>query len=182
MTNSTNRVRKMVLCALFTAVTVVCSQLAVPTPWGVPVNLALFGVYMAGMMLGPIWGAASQLVFILLAAVGVPVLAGFNGGLSAILGKTGGYVVGYVLAAAIAPAVANALQRKPWAMVLGMVLGCAACYLLGTIWFIALTATPLMTALGWCVIPYLPGDVIKIALAMLLTVQLDKRLPKQVFA
>ena len=83
--------------------------------------------------------------------------------------------MGYVLAAAIAPAVANALQRKPWAMVLGMVLGCAACYLLGTIWFMALTATPLMTALGWCVIPYLPGDVIKIALAVLLTVQLDKR-------
>lgn len=182
MTNSANRVRKMVLCALLTAVTVVCSQLAVPTPWGVPVNLALFGVYMAGMMLGPVWGAASQSVFILLAAVGVPVLAGFNGGLSAILGKTGGYVVGYVLAAAIAPAVANALQRKPWAMVLGMVLGCAACYLLGTIWFIALTATPLMTALGWCVIPYLPGDVIKIALAVLLTVQLDKHLPKEVLA
>ena len=83
------RVRRMVLCALFAALTAVCSQIAIPMPWGVPINLALFAVYMAGTMLGAFWGTVSQLVFVALAAIGVPVLAGFQGGPSAIFGKTG---------------------------------------------------------------------------------------------
>lgn len=74
------RVRRMVLCALFAALTAVCSQIAIPMPWGVPINLALFAVYMAGTMLGAFWGTVSQLVFVALAAIGVPVLAGFQGG------------------------------------------------------------------------------------------------------
>ena len=69
-TASNARLHKMVGCALFAALTAVCSQLAIPMPWGVPINLALFAVYMAGTMLGPVWGAASQLVYLLLAAVG----------------------------------------------------------------------------------------------------------------
>ena len=65
------RVRRMVLCALFAALTAVCSQIAVPMPWGVPINLALFAVYMAGTMLGAFWGTVSQLVFVALAAIAV---------------------------------------------------------------------------------------------------------------
>ena len=93
-TASNARLHKMVGCALFAALTAVCSQLAIPMPWGVPINLALFAVYMAGTMLGPIWGAASQLVYLLLAAVGVPVMAGMQGGPAVLLGKTGGYAIG----------------------------------------------------------------------------------------
>ena len=99
MTKTSNNVRRMVLCAMFTALVAVCSQIAVPMPWGVPINLALFAVYMAGTMLGPVWGTASQVVFIALAAIGVPVLANFQGGPSAIFGKTGGYAIGYILTA-----------------------------------------------------------------------------------
>ena len=51
MTKSSENVRRMVLCAMFTALVAVCSQIAVPMPWGVPINLALFAVYMAGTIL-----------------------------------------------------------------------------------------------------------------------------------
>ena len=178
MTKTSNNVRRMVLCAMFTALVAVCSQIAVPMPWGVPINLALFAVYMAGTMLGPVWGTASQVVFIALAAIGVPVLANFQGGPSAIFGKTGGYAIGYLLAALIAGAFAAKLPRKFGWLALGCVVGCAACYVLGTIWFMVLTGLDLPTSLTYCVIPYLPGDVIKIALASLLTIQLNKRMPK----
>ena len=70
------------------------------------------------------------------------------------------------------------LPRKFGWLALGCVVGCAACYVLGTIWFMVLTGLDLPTSLTYCVIPYLPGDVIKIALASLLTIQLDKRMPK----
>ena len=172
------RVRRMVLCALFAALTAVCSQIAIPMPWGVPINLALFAVYMAGTMLGPVWGAASQLVYLLLAAVGVPVMAGMQGGPAVLLGKTGGYAIGYILTALITALLSKVLGRKFWALCVAMVVGCAACYVLGTIWFMVLTGLDLPTSLTYCVIPYLPGDVIKIALASLLTIQLDKRMPK----
>ena len=177
-TASNARLHKMVGCALFAALTAVCSQLAIPMPWGVPINLALFAVYMAGTMLGPVWGAASQLVYLLLAAVGVPVMAGMQGGPAVLLGKTGGYVLGYIFAALITALISKALGRKFWSLCVAMVVGCAACYVLGTIWFMVLTGLDLPTSLTYCVIPYLPGDVIKIALASLLTIQLDKRMPK----
>jgi len=111
-------------------------------------------------------------VFVALAAIGVPVLAGFQGGPSAIFGKTGGYVLGYILAALITALISKALGRKFWSLCVAMVVGCAVCYVLGTIWFMTLTGADLASAL-----PYLPGDVIKIALAAILTIQLDKRMP-----
>ena len=49
------KTRDLIYCALFAALTAVCSQIAIPMPWGVPINLALFAVYMAGTMLGPVW-------------------------------------------------------------------------------------------------------------------------------
>mgnify|MGYP001540160194 CR=1 FL=1 len=96
-----------------------------------------------------------------------------QGGPAVLLGKTGGYAIGYLLAALIAGTFAAKLPRKFGWLALGCVVGCAACYVLGTIWFMVLTGLDLPTSLTYCVIPYLPGDVIKIALASLLTIQLD---------
>lgn len=94
-------VLKLVLCALLTALLAVCSQIQIPLPY-VPINLALFAVHLAGALLGPLYGGLSVLIYLLLAAVGVPVLAGFRGGLGALMGSTGGYVVGYIFTAVIA--------------------------------------------------------------------------------
>ncbi len=179
MQTTNTRVHNLVLCALFAALTAVCSQISVPLPGGVPINLALFSVYMAGTMLGGALGLTSQLVFVLLAAVGVPVLAGFQGGPSAIFGKTGGYVLGYLLAALVVGLLSQRWGRRVWQLAAAMVLGCAACYLLGTAWFMTVTGADLASSLAWCVIPFLPGDAVKIILAALLTSQLDKRLPKR---
>ena len=72
---------------------------------------------------------------------------------------------------------ARVLGRKFLPLCLAMAVGCAACYALGTLWFMFLTHSPLFTALTLCVLPYLPADALKIALAAFLTVQLDRRLP-----
>lgn len=174
---STRRVRQMAACALFAALIAVCSQLSLPMPWGVPVNLALFAVYMAGTMLGPVWGAVSVLVYLTLAGIGIPVMAGFMGGPAALFGKTGGYALGYLPAALLTGWCARTAPRRPVRLVLGCVLGCAACYLLGTVWFMVLTGMDAAASLTCCVLPYLPGDAVKIALAAALTVRLDRRLP-----
>lgn len=179
MNTTTNlRMRRMVLCALFAAMTAVCSQIAVPMPWGVPINLALFSVYLAGALLGPLWGTVSQLVYVALAAIGVPVLAGLGGGPAMLFGKTGGYVLGYLLAALLVGLLARTWGRGIPQLALAMVLGCAGCYTLGTLWFMVLTGTGLWQSLLWCVLPYLPGDAIKIALAAVLAKRMDKLFPR----
>ncbi len=175
--SSHRRMRSRMLCALFTALTAVCSQISIPMPWGVPVNLALFAVYLAGAMLGAVWGSVSLLAFLALAAFGVPVLAGFQGGPAAVFGPTGGYVIGYLAAALVVGLLTTRFGRTLPRLVLSMALGCAACYLFGTLWFMMLMKMDFFAALALCVVPYLPCDVVKIALAALLVRALDRRLP-----
>ena len=167
--------RSLVLCALMAALTAICSQIQIPLPM-IPINLALFAVHLSGALLGWKYGALSMVVYALLGVIGVPVFAGFGSGPAVLFGKTGGYAIGYILAALLTALLTKALGRKFWSLCVAMVVGCAACYVLGTIWFMILTGADLVSALGWCVLPYLPGDAVKIALAAVLTMQLDKRL------
>ena len=105
--------KTLALCALFTALVAVCSQITIPLPL-IPINLALFAVYLAGALLGPWRGALSLLVYLLLAAVGVPVMAGFRGGLGNLVGNTGGYVVGYIFAAFLTGLLVQKLGDSFW--------------------------------------------------------------------
>lgn len=158
-------------CALFAALTAVCSQIQIPLPM-VPINLALFSVHLAALLLGKKYGAISQAVYILLAAVGVPVMAGLTGGLGQLLGKTGGYAIGYILSAFLTGLICEKWGYAFWKMCIAAVIGCAGCYVLGTIWFMAVTGLNLATSMTYCVTPFLPGDVVKIVLAALLATRL----------
>ena len=164
MTASHNRTRQWLLCALFAALAAICSQIQIPLPM-VPINLALFAVHLAGALLGAKYGSLSILIYLLLGLVGAPVYAGMVGGAGILFGKTGGYIVGYVIAAGIV-----GLLRQKWGESFGklcvsMALGAAACYIFGTIWFMVVTQNSLWVSLGFCVFPFLPGDVVKILLA-----------------
>ena len=86
--------------------------------------------------------------------------------------------MGYILTALLTGLLAKVLGRRFWPLCGSMVVGCLACYALGTTWFMVLTHSPLLTALTLCVLPYLPADALKIALAALLTIQLDRRMPR----
>ena len=139
-------VKKMIYCALFAALTAVCSQIAIPLQ-PVPINLALLSVYIAGGLLGGGMGAASQAVFLLIGAVGVPVFAGV---------------------------IVKRLGTKPLKVALSCAVGMAACYALGTAWYCVQSGTPALAALSTCVFPFLPGDAVKIAAAALLVPRLKR--------
>lgn len=171
------RIKSLTLCALFAALTAVCSQIQIPLPM-IPINLALFSVHLAGALLGPIYGAVSMLVYMLLGAVGVPVFAGFMGGVATLMGKTGGYVLGYVLCAFVVGFLSRRFGFSFIKLCLYMVAGLAACYLFGTIWFMVVTSLGLWTSLTYCVFPFLIGDAVKIALAALLAMRLEKPLAR----
>ena len=168
--------RMLVLCSFFAALIAVCAQIQVPTPY-VPVNLALFAVYLAGALLGPLYGGISTLVYLIMAMVGVPVLAGLRGGLGTLVGPTGGYAVGYFVVAVV-----TGIGRRYWGMgfwkiSISIVIGTVLCYILGTGWFMIVSGSSLAASLAYCIWPFIPGDLLKIGLAAGLSLRLRRFCP-----
>lgn len=166
--------------ALFAVLMAVCAWITIPLPKPfVQFTLQTFAMFMALASLGGRRGLYAMLVYLLLGAVGVPVFSGFRGGLGVLLDTTGGYIIGFVAAALVywllTANLGDSLPLKAAACVLGL----AVCYAFGTAWFLAVyakTSGPvgLMTALGWCVFPYIVPDLLKLALALFLSRRVSK--------
>ncbi|MGN0268033.1 MAG: biotin transporter BioY [Lachnospiraceae bacterium] len=177
ITPTRNKTLDMAYIAMFAVVMAVCAWISIPTT--IPFTLQTFGVFLAVGILGGKRGTLSVLLYLLLGAIGIPVFAGFTGGVGIIAGSTGGYIVGFLFAALVMWLMEHLLGKKRWVLALSMVVGLLVCYAFGTIWFMFVYANNtgaigLMTALGWCVFPYVIPDVIKIVLAMILSRRIAK--------
>ena len=165
------RTLDMAYIALFAVLIAVCAWISIPAT--VPFTLQTFGIFLAVGVLGGKRGTLAVLVYLLLGAVGIPVFAGFSGGVGCLLGSTGGYLVGFLFTALVMWAMERLMGKKLWVLALSMLLGLVVCYAFGTVWFMLVYARTtgeigLLTALGWCVFPYVLPDLIKIALALVL--------------
>lgn len=172
----------MAYIAIFAVLMAICSWISIPM--AVPFTLQTFGVFMAVGVLGGKRGTFAVLIYILLGAVGVPVFAGFSGGIGVLLNTTGGYIVGFLFSALVMWGMETLWGKKPVVQIASMLVGLIVCYALGTIWFMVVYArntgaVGLGTVLGWCVIPFMIPDLIKIALAFVLSRRLRNYVPFQ---
>lgn len=167
-------VRKMCRLALMTALICIAAPLSIPIG-PIPISLATLTVYLAGALLGPLDGVIAVALYILLGAVGLPVFSGFGAGIAKLIGVTGGYIIGYLPCAALTGAGAKFWSDRKWVYPVAMVVGTIACYVLGTAWFMVQTGTSLAASMSSCVLPFLPGDAIKIVIASVLAVILRER-------
>ncbi|MCR5725948.1 MAG: biotin transporter BioY [Lachnospiraceae bacterium] len=168
---------ELVYIAVCTVLIAICSWISIPTV--VPFTLQTFAVFCVLELLGGKKGTISILVYILLAVIGVPVLAGFSGGLGAILGTTGGYVIGFILMGLIYMLSEKVFGKSLPIRIAAMVVGLIVCYAFGTAWFMIVYANKtgpvgLWTALTWCVFPFIIPDLCKLALAVLVSSRLRK--------
>lgn len=171
------RTRDIAHIAVFTALLAVCSWITIPTPTRIDFTLQVLGVFLTLGILGGRRGTFAITAYLLLGAVGAPVFAGFWGGLGALLTPSGGFLIGFLFSGLVMWGLEKVLGARTWALGAAMVLGLVVCYAFGTAWFMAVypmggETVGLGTALMWCVIPYVPFDLIKIALALALTAQL----------
>ena len=168
------KVRKSIVVALMAAVLCALSPWAIPVGV-VPLSLSTLGVYLAVGLLGMRQGSAAVGVYLLLGALGVPVFAGFSGGLAHIVGPTGGYLPGY-LACAVSAGALLAWQPRRCLVPLWLTVGTLVLYAVGTLWYLWQTACPLWSALAVCVLPFLVADGAKIAVATVVIWSLRGRL------
>ena len=169
-TESKFKLRDLTLTAVFAALLCVISPFSIPIgPVGI--TLATFGIYLAGAVLGWKKAGAAAAVYLLLGLIGLPVFSGFMGGFQRLAGPTGGYLLGYIPTAAITGLFAEK-SRKKIALPAGMIIGTAVLYAFGTAWFCAMSGTSIIPALSACVLPFLPGDAVKIICASLLGARL----------
>ena len=181
-------IKEITLIAVFTAITAVLAQIAIPLPFTpIPISLGIVAVYISGLLLKPKHAVCSQLCYLALGAVGVPVFVGFMGGISALFGPTGGFLMAYpLMAAAISYTVngAKSLQTEPTRSRLrlyiktGIAVTAALCfaYLAGALWLSVTTGSSVYISLTLVCFPFIPLDIAKIVFTVFVMLPLRARL------
>lgn len=168
-------ITQMTAAALMTAVTCILGPMSLPIPLSpVPISLTNLVIYLMAYVLGARLSFISYGTYLLLGAAGLPVFSGFSGGLAKLVGPTGGYLTGFLLLAPIAGFFTEKFPERTAMHVLGMVLGTAVCYLFGTVWLALQLNMDFVSGLFAGVIPYLPGDMMKIVAAVLIGPRLHR--------
>ncbi len=173
------KIKQMVLAGMFAALTAVCAVVTVPLPITmVPVTLSVLAVGLTGGLLNKGAAVLAQLVYLLLGLVGLPVFSGFGSGPGVLFGPTGGYLIAYpVMAFVIAFAREKAAKRaRRVAVPAAMLAAMAILYLLGTVWFAAVTGRSIMESFALAVVPFIVPDLCKMAVAYAVSVMLEKPL------
>ena len=177
MTAST---RDLVLMALFAGVVAALGLMPkITIPGGVPITAQTLGVMLAGAILGPKRGAGALAIFVVLVALGLPLLAGGRGGLGVFAGPSGGFIVGWILGAYVTGLagwhlpVGNGFARYLIASVFG---GIGAVYLLGVPHWVLVSGSGVSEVL-LISLNFIPGDLIKAVLAALVTSAVHRGYP-----
>ncbi len=174
------KVRELALIGLMAGVMCILGPLSLALPVSpVPISLGSMGVALAAFLLGWKRGTLSVLIYLLLGAVGMPVFTGFSGGIGKVLGPTGGYMLGYLFLALILGFCADRWPGKLWMQIGGAVLGTFVLYLFGTLWLAYQGHMGFGAALAAGVLPFLPGDLAKMAIVFLAGIPIRKQLKKE---
>lgn len=170
--------REYILAALFAALTAVLALLTIPLPFSlVPVTGQSFGVMVAGALLGSRTAMLSQILYLVLGLVGLPVFAGGAAGPGAFVGPAGGYLWGFVAGAFVIGRLMEAHTHPgfPWRVFALAVGGVLVVYVPGVLQLALVADLPLPGALSLGAFPFLPGDILKVLAAALVAQKLNLR-------
>lgn len=170
-------VKQLALTGLMTAVLCILGPLSLNIPISpVPISLGFLGIYFICSVLGMKLGTLSVIVYILLGLAGLPVFTGFTGGPGKLFGPTGGYIIGYTFMALLCGLGVDKGKGRLLPTLAGMILGSAVGYLFGTVWLARQQSIGFVQALFLGVIPYIPVDIVKLAIGVAVGSRLRRRL------
>jgi len=168
MTRDKRSLRGLAYAALFGALTAVGAYIMIPLP-PVPITLQTLFVNLSGALLGGSLGALSQVVYILLGVIGLPVFAGGKSGIGVLFGPTGGYLIGFVAGAWVIGKLTKLRPKSGLLWIMGsMATGIAVVYLIGLLQLMVVAKLSLAKAVAAGLLQPLPGDIVKIVVAALI--------------
>ncbi|MBU3199873.1 biotin transporter BioY [Clostridium estertheticum] len=171
-------IKEIMVAGLFAAITSVLAQISFVLPFSpIPITFQILAVFLSSIILGSKLSAISQLVYILLGAIGIPVFANFSGGLNCILGPTGGYLISYPIIAFI---IGKTIEKEYNIIITisGLFTSLLICYSMGVLQLAFITKISLKKAILLGVAPYILLDSAKIWTAYLVGVKIRNSLLK----
>ena len=171
---ASDTVKQLSGAVLFAALTAVLAQFSIQLPGGVPFSFQPFGVFFAGLLLGPLWGGFSIGLYVLVGAAGAPVFSNAGAGIGYVLGPTGGFLFGFVIAAAVIGFISHRslypepiAELSPVGTTVALFTGIIIIYLFGVAWFMYVTKLGLTGAISKIGVQALVvGDVIKVGITV----------------
>jgi biotin transport system substrate-specific component len=163
--NQSDHLRKTVYSALFAALIAAGAFIAIPIG-PVPIVLQNLFVLLAGLILGPRFGVYSVALYLLMGGFGFPVFAGGTGGIGRLFGPTGGYLFGFLPAVFATALISEQLNKTRTGDGVALVFGTAIVYCAGVPWLKIATGMAWDKAFMVGVYPFIPGDLIKIGVAV----------------
>jgi biotin transport system substrate-specific component len=170
--------KSITLIGLMAAVTCIMGPLSLSIPVSpVPISLTIFAIYLSVYVLGMKKGTLSTIIYLLIGLIGIPVFSSFSSGPAKLLGPTGGYLIGYIFLALICGFFIDHWNNR-LIQFAGLVVGCLVCYIFGTAWLAYQASMSFNAALAAGVIPFIPGDLVKIVIALIVGPEIRKRLKR----
>jgi biotin transport system substrate-specific component len=163
----------MVYASLFAALTAAGAWIVIPLPF-VPVTLQTLFTMLSGALLGPYFGALAMIVYVLLGLIGLPVFAQGASGLGALVGPAGGYLIGFVVGAVVIGLLVR-MKKKPgflW-LCIAMAIGELVVYAFGVAQLSIVAGMSLDEAIYFGALLFVPGDILKIAVAALIARKIE---------
>lgn len=170
-------IRQMTLVSLFAALTAVGAFISIPL-YPVPITLQNLFTLLAGMTLGSVLGGSSQIIYVLLGIIGLPVFAGFKAGIGVLFGPTGGFLFGFIISSYIIGKIIELKKEKDiFYYFLAGGLGIVIIYIIGIGQLSLVTGMGIKQTLMVGVFPFLPGDILKIIAASFISSKLKLVIP-----
>ncbi len=172
MNNTKPKLAEVALSALFVAIICVLAQIIIPTPWGVPFTLQIFGVALCGYVLGAKNAVVSIVAYILVGLTGMPVFSGFRGGVHTLFGLTGGFIFGF-LAMAFFCGVARNTSKK-YLKTIFSATGIIVCHILGVVQLSVVSKAGFLESFVTASLPFILKDLLLVFSAYLIARLINK--------
>ncbi|SFB05745.1 biotin transporter BioY [Clostridium frigidicarnis] len=172
------KVKHMIIVPLFSALVIIGSYIQIPIG-PVPFTLQTLMVVLSGIILGSKLGMLSQLIYMLIGLIGLPVFSGGKGGFSAVVSPTFGFVISFILIAYISgKIIESSIKNLKLKIFLASFIGCFSSYIIGIPYFFIIfkyilsNSIPFYKVLNLTFIPFIIGDLIKVLVATLISISL----------
>ena len=170
----------LVQSALFAAIIAVLAQLSIPLPNGVPITLQTFAIALCGFFLG-IKAIVPVVIYVLIGAVGMPVFSSLKGGIGAITGATGGFIIGFIPMSKLFKIRdfknISSIIKIIISIIISLI-GLAVCHYMGAIHFAKFTNKAFADVLPLVSYPFIVKDVLSIIFAYILAFSIELRLKR----